>query len=247
MVHDCSTKQVMFYLGVFISSMINQKVMDETSLNFLKIWARKRLDFGGNPDPGLCFKLLNSSWKSHYFGWCIAVGKTTTGNPNAGLYLTCMFIISGGSLSDSCLVQIIGCFVFLENFLGKISKAVFDAVLRVGRYGPVSYTVTSLADLKPYLHFILTTAILVPHKETVLLPPNVFSALKISHTCVCGRAPDTLGELTALPRLPTWLGEWEGRDGSGMGEGRERKGQGNRSIPVSHTSFPNFEAWFDGL
>jgi len=169
------------------------------------------------------------------------VGKTTTGNPNAGLYLTCMFIISGGSLSDSCLVQIIGCFVFLENFLGKISKAVFDAVLRVGRYGPVSYTVTSLADLKPYLHFILTTAILVPHKETVLLPPNVFSALKISHTCVCGRAPDPLGSLQHFPdSLPGWGSERGGMEAE-WGRGGRGKGRGI-GLYRSHTSFPNFEA-----
>jgi len=40
--------------------------------------------------------------------------------------------------------------------------------------------------------------------------------------CECGQgsAPDPAGELTALPRPPSWF--WEGREGSGR-EGRERE------------------------
>jgi len=59
----------------------------------------------------------------------------------------------------------------------------------------------------------------------VLLPPNAFSGLKISHTCICGRG---FRELTVLPQPPSWL---RGRASEGVGtaeegEGRERRRKG---------------------
>ena len=82
----------------------------------------------------------------------------------------------------------------------------FYAGLEVGCYG------TSLAGLKWYHHFFLTTAyryVLM----AVLLSPNAFSGLKISPTGVCGHGSSydpAGGSLQCSPRLLSWL---QGRGG----------------------------------
>ena len=87
----------------------------------------------------------------------------------------------------------------------------------------------------------------LPYIETVLLSPNAFSGLKISHTYafVAGALPQTpLGSLQRSPRYPSWLGkERRGRkgkrDGERKGEGDERRGRGRGRVQVrTGTSFP---------
>jgi len=57
---------------------------------------------------------------------------------------------------------------------------------------------------------------------------------------VAGTLPQALlGELIALPKPPSWLGERRE-----MGKGRQRKGERDRSIPVHVFLFVHFEHWY---
>jgi len=63
----------------------------------------------------------------------------------------------------------------------------------MGRYG-------ILALLWPAWNHTAASFWRLPYRETVLLPPNAFSGLKILRTCICC-AIDPTGQLTALPRV----------------------------------------------
>jgi len=57
------------------------------------------------------------------------------------------------------------------------------------------------------------------------LPPNPFTALKISHTCVCGWGPRPLWGGELLKPLAVW-GRKNGMNGRGMGgSGKGRGGE----------------------
>jgi len=91
----------------------------------------------------------------------------------------------------------------------------------VGWYQPVWVkTGTSLVGLKPHT----TSFRRLPCVKTVLLAPNAFSGLKISHTCVCdqGCAPDLLGAYMAPPDpVAGWGRVRDGRRRCKRGKGRE--------------------------
>ena len=106
----------------------------------------------------------------------------------------------------------------IENSMG-----IWSSMLEVGRYGPVWH----IALLQPTWNHTATSFWQLPYIETVSLPPNAFSGLRISHTCICG----PLGEIPVFRRPPSWSGaeegEWEV-------EGREWEGwpaEGDHSAP----------------
>jgi len=83
-------------------------------------------------------------------------------------------------------------------------------------------------------HFWLTTAIPVYIVMAVLLTPNTFSGLEISHTCICGQdsAPDPTGVAYSAP--PDSLAGW----GVGGGTEWEGEGEGRGTGPYWYSLFP---------
>jgi len=104
-------------------------------------------------------------------------------------------------------------------------------VLEVGRCGAVWHSLLANSFWR------------LPYIETVLLPPNAFSGLKISQTFAAGALPELhWGSLQCSPRPPGCLaeGEREWQKGKGEGDGR-RMQRGGKYVHTS-TSLSPFRA-----
>jgi len=84
------------------------------------------------------------------------------------------------------------------------------SVLEVGRYGPVRHIGTSLASLKPYCHFFLTTAIPICRSGSFVATKRIFLRQNITHMRL-QPARTLLGSLQHSLRYPSWLGTGEGK------------------------------------
>ena len=103
-----------------------------------------------------------------------------------------------------------------------------------------------------YLHFFslawkwnhtATSFCWLPYIDTVLLPPNAFCGLKISHTCICswGSALGPAGGAYSAPSDPTGdCGRGE-EQRSGKVKGREREeewGRGGEQVHTGSSFYP---------